>query len=768
MYPTSEKDKTKNEIMAFSSWFRSKTDSSATSSSSNAATGDSSSSSLSSTSSYSSSSSVFSSSSSSSGSSVEAHVPASNATASTESSRAAASAVAATSKPTSASTATANANAAWGGANSSNVTATLTSNLFKSSSGSPSGLSTMPSPSRFTSSTNSLPLVPSRSPPANVRPMHGLGYLGGGGVAPASLDKQTLSETLDLFFTHLSRKKFEIAARFAEICKGVPKLNWSQLFNHMLVLATAEKDYHTLAWQSSKKKIVSPLYHALHRDMTNLVLAAQKRLQALAQPLIAPPSSREPSPQSPPLIHGDINQVALIEPVLKNLCTFLQARIFTSTLYESLANQKMPEREALLQELKDTLIPLEAIDCKTLSNLVYHITTELQILNRLVAADILISEVKFLQAMLVLNVCHKILSTWPDLELSRKQEEEHHVSVVQQWTCMPLYQLMWVWFFHETSKVRLVFRTPLHAIHRQYEEAKSKYVGNSLYSTAAIIQDDQLPNQKKTTDFIAQIETFLHKNKAHSVWIIYEKPSGVVPEYNGYLCLAGVGSQELLIDWPTVFVSPESARPHYPCVISIITMINSSIQKVQQKLSMVSLSPRQPASTTTQLSPSTTHTSPSTSKAPSTPPPSRPQLPTSTPSNTSSAANPTMSSALTPTTTGTTPTTSTSTTATTMTSATSVQPSSLCETEAGLLLLLEQLQSTHAPSCYYDNKEEPQYSYFVQQVFPGMQMVVVFNGKKGSRDKSVVEFISTFCATLKNERLFDDLKQHGKSLVLLQ
>lgn len=81
-----------------------------------------------------------------------------------------------------------------------------------------------------------------------------------------------------------------------------------------------------------------------------------------------------------------------------------------------------------------------------------------------------------------------------------------------------------------------------------------------------------------------------------------------------------------------------------------------------------------------------------------------------------------------------------------------------------LLASLEQITALNAPICFYDNKDTPKETYYLQQLHPTgtLVLVVIFMGKKPLKDKATSEFLATLCYGLRGLRVYDTAQAPAK------
>lgn len=133
---------------------------------------------------------------------------------------------------------------------------------------------------------------------------------------------------------------------------------------------------------------------------------------------------------------------------------------------------------------------------------------------------------------------------------------------------MKLYHLLWSWFHHESSKAALFFRTPLQEYQSIFDASKSNMpasgLGQATVPVSLLYQPKiALPDYFMLYSFIFlksdsfSINAFALNKKAHSVWIMYERPqTAPLPEHLGYNC-GKLEAEGAVDNCPAVFYYPQ-------------------------------------------------------------------------------------------------------------------------------------------------------------------------------------------------------------------
>eukprot|EP01105_Mastigella_eilhardi_P020133 TRINITY_DN4776_c0_g1_i6.p2 TRINITY_DN4776_c0_g1~~TRINITY_DN4776_c0_g1_i6.p2 ORF type:complete len:440 (+),score=114.68 TRINITY_DN4776_c0_g1_i6:82-1401(+) len=393
-------------------------------------------------------------------------------------------------------------------------------------------------------------------------------------------------------------------------------------------------------------------------------------------------------------------------PLLTQLSIILRIRWSMSLLYESLAHECMPNQQQWIEKTKLHLQQLDGAFSKHISGLVQHTKFELMIVNRLLACDILVAALQFFQSTLVLTVARKQLDAWLAFSTRAKATGNQAPQSFLQWSKNVVYPFLQVWFQQLSAKLGLFFHVPL-------VDAEKLVQSEAREATHTFGDTTTLPlRQSPFTDFSQIITAFIERNRVHSVWLMGNHGKDFANCFDQPLSGSGGRSGSSFDEPSCVFVFPSSERAHCPCVVSILDLRQTSLQVLRRRLQ----SPT-PTEAEREMPASVHSVSPRLSTPPPTPPPQPPPQP-------AYAGD---------------------------------------ETNGNTKQLLVSIEAFDAPICYYNSTQNPTVTYFLQQVHPAVVLVVVFDQKRGNRDRTAFEFMTSFVALLRMHRLCEAYKKRHRS-----
>jgi len=211
----------------------------------------------------------------------------------------------------------------------------------------------------------------------------------------------------------------------------------------------------------------------------------------------------------------------------------------------------MVDYESILTLLDNLLLTFrDKITHPNLYRMKSNIINEINVLKRLLMAQIAISRAEFKDSILLLTQCRMEFDSWRE-DIKRLQIEQKIPQVrqfptgIHQWLAMFLASL--------TAKMTLYF----FPVFKKTEQE----VNNSVLNTKEL---------KLDPDYFAVIETFVQRTNAYNISLILEC-RGKPYCKDGYTCDRSEDPPTGINSWPAIFSYPkEPPRDHWPNIVSII------------------------------------------------------------------------------------------------------------------------------------------------------------------------------------------------------
>lgn len=180
-----------------------------------------------------------------------------------------------------------------------------------------------------------------------------------------------------------------------------------------------------------------------------------------------------------------------------------------------------------------------------------NVISEINVLKRLLLAQLAIARAEFKDSILLLTQCRMEFDAWRD-DIKKIQAEQKIPQVrqfptgIHQWLALFLSSL--------SAKMTLYF-------YPVFKKAEQEVSGNSL-STKDL---------KIDPDYFAVVESFVTRTNAHNISLIFEC-RGKPYCKDGYTCDKSDDPPTGINSWPAIFSYPKESPPreHWPNIISII------------------------------------------------------------------------------------------------------------------------------------------------------------------------------------------------------